>query len=722
MRRAVRIGMGLAAGLVTGAALGQEVDLGTGPVLLIADRVHYDADGGVVSAEGNVEIARADRRLLADQVRYDQREDVVEALGNVIVLEPGGEALFADQATFSGDLRDGVIDQLSARLTDNSLFAAAEARRISGERIEMDRAVYSPCRVCPESRLPPLWQITARQVTHDQAERTISYRNAFFEIFGVPLAYTPFFLHPDPTVERESGFLTPSIGSDSELGFTLETPYYFALAPNYDLTLAPIVTSEEGVVLTSEWRHLTERGRYEFAGSITYGTEPEETPGDVAEGRTWRGHIEGDGRFQIDRDWGWGYDLAVASDDTYLQRYDFSNKNILENRLFAERIRGRNYAGINAYGFQGLRQRDVQGLIPIVAPLAEVDLTSDPGWRGSVFTFDGNVLALTRTEGLDTRRLSAEGGWELPWLGPIGDQYRLRLSLRGDIYHIDGDPVTLQEDGTNFETRAFPRATLDWSWPLIGDSFGLTPLIEPVVSATAAPTGLNEIDIPNEDSRDLEFDDTNLFEPDRFPGLDRVEGGTKISYGMRFGLYDDARQWASGVIGQSYRFSEDDIFGPETGLDGNFSDYVGRIDFTPDPWLGVRYRFRLDRDSLSLLRNEVQAGFGPPRVRFDVNYLSLERDPAVDEFREREEITAGVLLGVSPGLSVRAQTRRNLTAGSFVAHKFGLVYRNPCLLLIAGLERRFTENRDAGGGTTITVRVAFTHLGELRADSTMFGL
>ncbi|HEX6143002.1 MAG TPA: LPS assembly protein LptD [Geminicoccaceae bacterium] len=699
------------------------LDFGAGPVLLIADRVIYDESAGVVRAEGNVEVTRGPRRLLADMIRYEEAADLMVAEGGVVLLEPTGEALFADRVRLSGDLLNGVVEQLRGRLVDNSLFAASRGQRIQGTRIEMDQATYTPCEVCEESAFDPLWQLRAERIQHDQESQTVRYKNARFELFGVPVLYTPYFSHPDPTIERKSGFLAPSVGSDSELGFTLETPYYFALAPNYDFTFSPIVTSEEGVVLTGEYRHLLEEGEFNLAGSVTYATEAVDNARDTPEGDELRGHVEGEGQFRLAERWQWGYDLAVASDDTYLQRYDFSNKSILNNRVYAERIWERNYLAINGYGFQGLRQSDDQGLIPIVLPLAEAELMSEPWHWGSRLTLDASVLALTRTEGLDTRRASLTGGIEKPWLGPIGDRHRLRAEVRGDAYSTDGNPRTLREDGTNSETRAIPRLSYDWSWPLIGDTFGLTPLIEPVVNASIAPEGVNNEDIPNEDSRDLEFDDSNLFEPNRFPGLDRVEDGGHVSYGMRFGLYGEDGEWLNALFGQSYRFLGDgDVFSPETGLDSDQSDYVGRVDMYPDPWLNIRYRFRLDKNSLDLLRNEVTAFFGPPQLRVDVNYLSLEEDPEAEDFREREEVTAGLLVRPTSRLSVRFQTRRNLEQSRTIAHNVGLVYRNPCLLLVAALEERFTRNRDAGGGTTFTMRVTFQNLGELVADSGLFGL
>ncbi len=706
-----------------GAAHAQSIDAGEGPVLLLADKVDVDEPRQIVTAEGDVEITRGNRRLLADRVRYYQAEDRIEAIGNVTLLEPGGEAIYAELMSVSGDMKDGIIEGLRARLDEDSRLAATSAKRIDGSRTEMDQAVYSPCPLCAEGDSPPLWQISASKVTHDQEAKDVIYNHAFFELYGVPVLYSPYFAHPDPSVKRRSGFLSPSVGTDSELGFTLETPYYFALAPHYDMTVAPIFTSEEGVVLAGEFRHRLHNGRYDIGGSLTRGSEAENSNQDQASRDEFRGHVAGDGDFALGGGWGWGYDLFLASDDTYLERYDFSDLDILENRLFVEKIDGRNYFAANSYAFQGLRETDDQGLIPVVLPLLDVELSSDPMLFGSRFFLDSSFLALTRSDGLDTKRLSTTGGWELPWLGPLGDEYHLTLSLRSDYYDLNGNPDTLGDDGKRTEARLIPRATLDWRWPWIGDSFGLTPVIEPIASLTLAPNGLNDDDIPNEDSLDLEFDDTNLFEESRFPGLDRVEEGSRVSYGLRFAGIGETGETVNALFGQSWRFQKDDQFDADTGLDGQFSDYVGRVEVAPANWLNGRYRFRLDRDTFAPVRNEVRAAIGPSRLRLDVNYLSLEDDPSVseEEFRKREEITAGLQLGLGGGVTVRAQTRRDLKADRTVANTVGLIYRHPCLVLIGGVEKQFTEDRDAGDGTTISLRLTFQNLGEVGGETSVIG-
>ena len=707
----------VAAALSAGPSVAREQsEPGKGQVLLLADRITLDRKTNVVTAEGNVDVVQGDRHLFADVLHYDQNANTIDAEGNVTLLEPNGDALYAERLELSDDFKNGVAQQLRGRLHDNELFAAASGTRTDGTVTEMEKAVYSPCPLCPNSNSPPLWQISAQRIVHDQVEHEITFHNAFFELYGVPIAYTPYLSQPDPTVERKSGFLPPSFGTNSQLGQFVQTPYYFALAPNYDVTLAPIFLTQEPPVLTAEYRHLLPSGQFNLSGSGTYATEAGSSSDPTPSGDAFRGHLKGKGSFNLTDDTRWGYDLAVTTDDTYLQRYKFSNDNVLTNRLFTEKVWDRNYAALNGYAFQGLRPTDHQGDIPVALPLAETELKSQP-WRwGSRFTLDSSLLALTRTGGLNTRRLSTTGGWELPWMSELGDQYQLALSLRGDAYYTDGDPETFSsEGGGNATGRVLPRLTADWSWPWIGDSFGMTSTLEPIANFTWTLDNPNANSIPNEDSQDLEVDDSNIFEPNRFAGLDRVEGGAKVSYGMRFGTYGDSGELVSGLLGQSYRLSgENKEFDPESGINEALSDYVGRIDITPDPFSRLSYRFRVDQSDLAPTRNEVNARFGPRRLRFDVDYLSLQQDPAVQgSDQSREEITAGAVLGLLPSISLGAETRRNLQLDEPIWYKVGLVYRHPCLTLIAGIERSYTRQADVRESTTFSVRVVFPHLGAL---------
>ena len=210
--------------------------------------------------------------------------------------------------------------------------------------IEMRKVVYSPCRTCLGSKTPPIWQIKAFEVKHDKSEKIIEYRDAFLEFFGIPVMYTSYLSHPDPTVKRKSGFLAPRYGNDTELGFLLEVPYYYNIAPHKDATVRPIITSNEGVVLAGEYRQRFAKGRIKFEGSATHDADEEEN-------KQNRGHLFSMSRFDLTDTWRSGADIEYTSDDTYLRRYGFSSVDTLTTRLFVEGFRDRNYSAIQASGF-----------------------------------------------------------------------------------------------------------------------------------------------------------------------------------------------------------------------------------------------------------------------------------------------------------------------------------------------------------------------------------
>jgi LPS-assembly protein len=337
------------------------------PVLLRAETITYDENLAVVTASGNVELSQNERVLRADSISYNVRSKVVIASGNVALIEPSGEVVFADFVELTDDLAEGFIRDIRVLMTDRTKLAAASGTRSGGNRTEFERGVFSPCELCREDPTrAPLWQIKAAEVVHDQEDQTIEYRDAWMEFFGVPVFYTPYFQHPDPTVERQSGFLAPTFGSSDQLGFTVSVPFFWVIAPNIDATFEPIITTDQGIVLAGEYRHLFPFGELNVEASATI-ADREEKEG-VVENDVFRGHIEAEGLFNLDETWRTGFDINRTTDDTYLRVYDFSSETTLTSSLFAEGFRGRNYAAFHSYAFQGLRANDNNDETPIVLP------------------------------------------------------------------------------------------------------------------------------------------------------------------------------------------------------------------------------------------------------------------------------------------------------------------------------------------------------------------
>jgi LPS-assembly protein len=680
-------------------------------VLLEAREVVWDAEAETATATGEVFLARAGYTLSAERVVYDRAAETVRAEGEVVLVDPRGNASFAERMALSGDLATGFVESVALRLEDDSLMVARRADRERDTLTTLRDVTYTPCPVCPDAA--PTWQIDAEKVEHDQDDRVVRYRNATFEIAGIPVLFTPFFSHPDPAVDRRSGFLAPTFTVDSELGTTAEIPYHWAIAPNRDLTVRPTFTTEENVLLALDLRDLQAFGRTDVTVGGTYASF-----GESGENRG-RGHIDASGRYRTFEEWDTGFDLRLATDDTFLRRYGISNANVLDNRLFARRVENDRFVDVEALGFQGLRPEDEQGRIPYALPQLRSTFTGRSAALGAAWEVRPDLLGLYRTDGVDTRRASLAGSVRFPRVSPWGDLVTADFSLRGDLYAVRGDAEADADDDVRWRARLLPRATLEWRRPYarVGTG-GVAYGIEPVASVTAAPTGVNDDAIPNEDSLDLEFDETNLLRADRFTGLDRFDEGTKLSYGLRTSATGADRELWSIFVGQSWRVSETDVFEGVSGLEDDLSDVVGRVGVSPHPWVDADYRFRVGADLGDLSKSDLQVVAGPPRLRLAFGHLLLE-DETAGGFDRREEGRAALSLRLTDSWSVIASTRRDLDSGEPILDTYGLLYEDACLTVVAGVERDFTRDRDASDSTTVAVRVGFRNLGEFGGTSAL---
>jgi LPS-assembly protein len=686
------------------------------PALLTAEEVTYDEDLGIITARGRVEVSQGPRIMLADQVTYNQRTDTVIATGNVSLVEPSGEVLFSDYAEMSADLKDGLIENLRVLLTDNSRLAANGAIRTDGSRKEMSKGVFSPCELCKDNpSRAPLWQIKAVKVVHDEDTHDIEYTDATLEMFGVPVAYAPYFRHPDPTVKQRSGFLTPRAGRGSDTGLFFGVPYHYAIDHDRDLTIEPIIYEKEGLLLLGEYRQRFAKGELQIQAS---GAQVDEFENGVGTGNsTQRGHIKAKGRYDYDETWRGGADVYKASDRTYLKRFDLGREDVLINRAYAEGFRGRNYASATAYHFQDLRADTPRERVPLILPLLEYHHVGLPNLAGGYWTLDSSLLSLGREDGQDSRRLATRNAWTVPYVGPLGDVYSFTASLQTDIYYVNDvpDPDTGGATALDGATgRAFPQVSLGWRYPWIRRDGNQRQLIEPVVNLVAGPNGSNPNKIANEDSRAFEFDESNLFSRNRYSGFDRVSSGQRVDYGINLASLNERGNGVRGFMGQSWRTRADSTYAVGSGLEDKSSDYVGRLLVTPASYLDLLYRFRLDRDNFSSRRTEFGFNAGPPRFRIGADYVALDTQRGTQPFGNREQVQARVdaRFGDSWGFGMR--TVRDLTGeGNTRLIAAQLRYIDECFIATIDFERRFLQDNDIKPGNSLMFRVIFKYLGEV---------
>jgi len=689
-------------------------------VTFSADRVVYDGDSDVVTASSDVRMDREGNYLAADQVVWDRKTGEVRAIGNVVLLTPQGDKLIGDNVRLTDTLRDGTVENLMVVLEGGGRIAATRGSRLNGIST-FTNAIYSPCPVTTATGCPkrPSWAVTAARVIDDPKSPRIRFEGARLQLFGLNLPLLPIFNIAKGN-EGVTGLLVPDIALSSRNGLEFALPYHWQIARNRDATITPHLYTAVFPAIEAKYRELNSVGAFQVGGFLTYGTIDKISSTTPPTARGFRGYFDANGRWQLDPAWTITASLRAASDKTVTRRYDITNDDRLRNVVNAERITPNSYVSIAGWAFQGLRADDHQKQIPFALPAIDARFRLDDVAGGHV-ELQANSLAIERIEGQDTQRAFASVRWDLRRLTPWGQELLLTAYGRGDVYHTDDaedTTVAIYRGTDGWHGRAIGALAADLRWPFIGSLFGGVQRLVPRIQLVLTPPTTN-IDIPNEDARSVDLEDSNLFALNRFPGYDRWEDASRVTYGLDWSL---ERQNISidSTIGQSYRFGTlRDIFPEGTGLTGRVSDIVGRTRVRYGRFIDVTHRYRIDKNNLAVRRNEIDLTFGTTQTYVQLGYLRLNRniDPAIEDLRDKEELRVAArilfrrywsIFGASViDLTDRTEDPLSLADGwQPVRNRLGIEYEDECLQLGVTWRRDYERIGTFRKGSTFAIHLA----------------
>jgi LPS-assembly protein len=722
------------------------------PVLFSADEVNYDDQFGLVIARGNVELSQGNQTVLADTISYNQRTDTVTASGHVSLLQDTGDVVFGNYIELTDSMREGFIKDIRLLMADRSRLAGNTGRRTDGNRTEIRRGVYSPCDLCKDDPTqPPIWQLKASKIVHDKEELKVEYEDVTLELGGTPVLWSPYFSHPDPSVKRASGFLPPTLGSSNTLGFNFDVPYYWVLAPDKDLTISPLITTRQGVDLSGEYRQRFGNGFIDTRASVTNADTVSGTAADPTTAHDQvRGHIASFGEFDLDEDWRAGWAVRRTTDQTYERLYHFGgSENFLTSDAYVENFDGRNYGSVYTYSFQSLRLGVSDRSQAYVLPLADYNWDWKPQLWGGHFTANLDAVDIIRETGPNSRRISAGGEFNLPWLTRDGSAWNFVAGLRTDAYSVSNQPilgtgvtnivngvpvVSRQQISNGSVARAFPQVGLEWKDPWVSTAQHSTLVVTPRAAFYAAPIGGNPPQIPNDDSVSFDYNENDLFVRNRLVGYDQVDGGQRVDYGVQVDWNSDDGQKARALVGASYRFQRQTPFNyglgltpatngsyqqtvaitSGTGVNRQNSDYVGRLSYSPSDYLETSYRFRFDREDLRPEHQELGVAVGPQQLRLGANYLQLG-DNARDGETRRQELSLSLAWIYNQYWTFSTRATRELSGDNVnqVSSGFAVQYQDECLTFVTSLTQSGVRDRDIKPGTTLLFQFVFKNLGEI---------
>lgn len=691
-----------------------------------ARELAYDAENDVVTASGDVLLSSDDQSVRADEVRWDRQAGLILATGNVRLVDGDGNQLYSDQIELTDRFEAGAMSDLLLALRAGGRLAARSAERNNDGTVVLNTAAYSACAVVdPETcGTNPSWRITADRVVYDPDENRVRFSGAVFELFGARVLPLPG-LAVRTDGRANSGFLVPDLRISESNGVEVSGSYYLRLADNQDLTLTGYLYSEVAPAVSAEWRHLTGKGAYQITGFATKSSRIASFTGVPTTESDLRGYVFANGRFQLDPNWSFTSSVRLVSDRTLLRRYDITRDDRLRSTFNLERINGDSYLSLAGWATQTLRLGDEQGQVPLALPVLDYRKRMPDPVLGGKVELQLNTLAITRNDGQDTQRAFAGAKWDLKRLTGMGQVVTLSALARADVYNTDETGLTataIYRGNPGWESRAIAIGAIDVEWPFVGKALGGTQVFKPRVQLVASPA-IENLEVPNEDARAIDLEDSNLFALNRFPGYDRVEDGVRVTYGLDWELQRPGWR-VKTTIGQSYRFDKDpELFPDGTGLSERVSDFVGRTELRFRDRVSFTHRYRLDKDNFAVRRNEFDATVGSTRTYIEVGYLQLNRDiQDLEDLRDREEVRAAGRLAFAKHWSVFGSGVFNLTdenedplfgSDGFepIRTRLGVAYSDETLEFGFTWRRDFVTAGDAERGDTFQITFRLRNLG-----------
>ncbi|WP_447648942.1 LPS-assembly protein LptD [Pseudomonas abietaniphila] len=595
------------------------------PTFIGAKASRYQQEEQIATLAGDVVMRQGSMQIESDEASLHQAENRGELNGDVR-LRDNGALIVGDHAEVQLDTGEAKVDNAEYVLHKSNVRGnALYARRAENAIIRLKDGTYTTCE--PNSNA---WTVKGNNITLNPATGFGTATNATLRVKDIPILYTPYIYFPIDD-RRQSGFLPPTIGASSDTGFSLLTPYYFNLAPNYDATLYPTYMAKRGLLLEGEFRYLTKSSEGQFGAA--YLNDDDDDRKEQSDYKDTRWMINWQNRSGLDERLTAHVDYTKVSDPYYFNDLKSGQEGVSSHDFLNQQgdltYRGDGYvARLNAQQYQlttvtqttpygRLPQLTLDGTLPFNPGGLKFDYNTelvrfDRDLRSGDFTdedgisssrLDNNVFGIERANGdrlnlapSISLPLTASYGYVTPKLKYVYTKYDLDLDGQGKA---DLASVANQEAGRrqNFDSsvdRTVPIFSVDsglyfdrnTNW--FGKDYRQT--LEPRLYYLYVPEK-DQNDIPIFDTAETTFNYASLFRDNRFVGSDRIGDENKLSLGVTNRWIEDngfERQRFS--IGQALYFADRKVQLPGIA-------YEDRKDAQSDvsPY-ALEYEYRYNRD------------------------------------------------------------------------------------------------------------------------------
>ena len=679
------------------------------PIGFVADNVVVKQNDGSLFATGNVKLKQGKNTLRADEVIYYRKQNKAIARGDVIHRDAAGTVTRANVMELDTEFSHILAETIILKFANGDWMAADKADRVTGDKGVFENSRFTPCNCDFINGEQPMWDIKASRTVRNEKTQTITHYNMRMDVMNVPVGYLPFLSHPDWTVRRRSGFLTPSFTLSSDLGFSPTIPYYHVIDETSDLEVATQKYQYRGFGVKMRHRKLWDKSQL-----ITniYGANVET----YKKKRELVGAIDSHFSSQIGNGWNVDAHLRRASQDTFMRRYGFNYETSLKSSISASRTIGNRYYLVEASDRQSMltsdKMTDEQTILPYIFYEKE-----EKGWRQNQW-LRTEISALQLDNDQDHNLARWSGVFELSeeFQMPFGIT-SYQGNLTGSYYSLHKKPTAATSSLGDYSFLT-PALSVGWRLPIAMTSINRTVIFEPQVKAVHVGGADYTGKIPNRDSNDYRIDEANLFLLNRYQGKDYMLPGTRVDAGMSATMKDNSLGNFSGFLGLSRRISGAVSSGLNTDQGDKYSDYVASLSLNPENNFNLRWSGRLSSKDLTLNESQtsLSSEIGAGQISLTHNQLTKAYFAEFDD--DREELSSTYSQTFSGGWNFSATQLWDLSYGKTTRKKStaSLTWDGgiqDCVYVQIYYEHDPVGDRDIDGVDQLNFVVGFNHLGTL---------
>jgi LPS-assembly protein len=608
-------------------------------------------------------------------------EDKILKTKNAYLLDNQSNKYEIEKLLFNLNTGEIIGKDLSIDFNNNLFGSEENEPRLKGKTFSYDKkktsvkkSIFTSCK--KRDGCPP-WEMTAEEIIHDKEKKTINYKKAWLKIYDQPVIYFPKFFHPDPTVERQSGFLIPKFFQSKKKGNYLEVPYYKVIADNIDLTFSPRFYNNQKVIYQSEYRHVTKNSNHIFDVGIK-----NDSPFILTKERSSESHLFSNSTIKTNFDYfsesAIDVQIQQTTNDTYLKSYNIDSPIINSQNTLTTKI---NFEGFNddveflisSEIYEDLSKQNENDKFEYIYPNFSLTKNITNNFDGELnFSTNGyKKLYNTNTnEEILTNNISYKSLDDINNLGLVSN-YEILIKN----FNSKANKSTKYKNSTDHDLQTILNYQIKYPLKKIGDRFNTT--LSPIFSARYSPNKNK-----NEKNEDRMIDYNSIFLLDRIRSNETVEGGQSITFGNEFAIFDrynSENELFSLNLATSLRDAENNKLPANSTLNRKMSDIIGEMKLKTNEFIDLNYNFSIDNNVQDLNYHKISSEIKVNNFITTFEFLEENNNLGNDSFVSNE-----TSYDFDEKNSLLFRTRKDKKTN--LTEYYNLIYEYKMDCLVAGIE------------------------------------